>query len=109
MGRQGEEETRGLGEKVFESVEESFDSAAAKYDRVERIVEGVVNRNDSAKSLWATIAGSVWQTVWAVFGFLSGMPREVWLVAAVLVGVLLLLYLYRQIALGKIREKGNFS
>ena len=100
----GEERSGGVGETVLESVENRVAAAAEKYDRVEGVVNAVIGRKDSAKSLWTTVAGTVWQSVWAVFGFLSGMPREVWLVAAVIAGVLMLLYLYRQIELGRIRE-----
>jgi chitosanase len=107
--REREKVQKGKSEKVEEkSVMESFEngvmSAAERYDRVERVVSAVVTRKDSAKSLWTTVVGTVWQSTWAVIGFLSGMPREVWLVAAVIAGVLMLLYLYRQVELGRIRE-----
>ena len=49
--------------------------------------------------------GSVTQTFWALFGLFAGVPREVWLVVALIAAALMLMYLYRQIALGKIREK----
>ncbi len=42
--------------------------------------------------------------MWALFGLAVGVPREVWLVVAIVAGALMLGYLYRQIALGKIRE-----
>lgn len=102
----GEEGKSEKGEKsVLQTVEGGVKSAAERYDRVERVVNAVVTRKDSAKSLWTTIVGTAWQSAWAVIGFLSGMPREVWLVAAVIAGVLMLLYLYRQVELGRIREK----
>jgi len=82
----------------------SVNAAAAKFDQADRIVTNVVIRTDRAKSLWTTVIGTIWQTAWAVFGFLVGLPREAWLVAAVLAAALMLFYLYRQIALGKIRE-----
>ena len=75
------------------------------FDRVDSVVSGVVTRTDRAKSLWTTVIGTVWQTAWAGFGFLVGLPREVWIVAAVSVGLLMLLYLSRQIILGKVREQ----
>ena len=75
------------------------------YDQVERIATTVTTRNDAAKSLWTTVVGSVTQTFWALFGLFAGIPREVWLVVAVIVALLMLMYLYRQIALGKIRER----
>jgi len=81
--------------------------AVAKFDQVDQIVTGVVTRSDRAKSLWTTVIGTVWQSAWALFGFISGLPSEVWLVVAVIVALLMLLYLYRQIALGKLRESGH--
>jgi len=88
-------------------VESHLNCAAAKFDQVDRIVTGVVTRSDRAKSLWTTVIGTVWQSAWALFGFISGLPSEVWLVVAVIVALLMLLYLYRQIALGKLRESGH--
>ncbi len=75
-----------------------------QFDRVDGIVSGVIHRTDRVKSLWTTIGGTLWQAVWAVFGFLAGLPREVWIVVALIAGLLTLLYLYRQIILGRIRE-----
>lgn len=82
-------------------------SAVSQFDRVEGVVSGVVARTDRARSLWATVAGSASQAAWAVFGFLVGLPREVWITVAVIAGALTLLYLYRQIVLGRIRELRN--
>ncbi len=89
---------------VWKRFESGITDAAEGYDRVERVTMSVTKRTDRAKSLWTTVAGTLWQTGWAVFGFLAGMPREVWLVVAVIAAVLTLAYLYRQIALGKMRE-----
>ena len=86
-----------------------IDQVAARYDQAERVVNAVLTRKDGAKSLWTTIAGTIWQTVWAVFGFVAGIPRQVWLVVAVIAAALMLVYLYRQIALGKIRESSANS
>jgi hypothetical protein len=86
-------------------IETAVDAAAARYDQVERIATTVTSRNDAAKSLWTTVVGSVSQTFWAVFGLAAGVPREVWLVVAVITAALTLMYLYRQIALGRLREK----
>ncbi|HEV8591918.1 MAG TPA: chitosanase [Pyrinomonadaceae bacterium] len=85
-------------------VEAGFNAVAEKYDQVERVVTAVADRTDRAKSLWATFLGTIWQTVWAIYGLLAGVPREVWLVVAILVGAITLMFLYRQIALGRIRE-----
>ena len=87
------------------SVGAAWDAAAARFDRVDSVVTGVVTRTDRAKSLWTTIIGTLTQAAWAVFGFLAGLPREVWIVVAVIAGLLTVLYLYRQITLGRIRER----
>jgi chitosanase len=75
-----------------------------QFDRIDNAVSGVIRRTDRAKSLWTTVGGTLWQAAWAVFGFLAGIPREIWIVVAVIAAVLTILYLYRQIILGKIRE-----
>jgi len=90
---------------VVEKAGEIASSAADKFDRVDAVVTGVVTRTDRAKSLWTTVGGTIWQAAWAVFGFLVGLPREVWIVVAVIAAVLMLGYLYRQIVLGRIREQ----
>jgi len=88
-------------------VESHLNCAAAKFDQVDRIVTGVVTRTDRAKSLWTTVLGTLWQSAWALFGIVSGLPREVWLLVAVVAALLMLFYLYRQIALGILRERGR--
>lgn len=86
----------------------AFGSAAGKFDRVESAVNSVVRRTDAAKSLWTTVAGTIWQAAWGVFGFAAGLPREIWIVVAVIAAALMLFYLYRQLSLGKIRENSRF-
>lgn len=88
----------------LDKVQEKVDAAAATYDQAETIVRTVLTRSDAAKSLWATVVGTVWQSLWALLSFLIGLPKEVWLVVALIVAALVLFYLYRQFALGKIRE-----
>ncbi|NOT47885.1 MAG: hypothetical protein HOP17_09085, partial [Acidobacteria bacterium] len=78
--------------------------AFAKYDRIESALRTIVTRADSAKSLWTTVAGTAWQAFWAVVSFFIGLPRDVWLAVAVIAAVLMVIYLYRQFALGRIRE-----
>lgn len=78
--------------------------ALAIYDRFESVIQTILTRTDSAKSLWTTVAGTLWQTFWAVVSFLIGLPREVWLAVALIAAVLTLAYLYRQFALGRMRE-----
>jgi len=98
-----EQESAGMG---WESVRGAYSSAAVGFDRVDELVSTVVTRKDSAKSLWTTVCGGLSQAAWAVFGFVAGIPRTVWLVVAVIAAALMFLYLYRQITLGKIRESG---
>ena len=86
-------------------LEHSVNCAAARFDLADRIVTGVVTRTDRTKSLWTTVVGTLWQSAWALLGFIAGIPREVWIVVAVIAALLMLVYLYRQIALGKIRER----
>ncbi|PYS87633.1 MAG: hypothetical protein DMF62_11950 [Acidobacteria bacterium] len=76
----------------------------SKLDQADRVITNIAVRTDQVKSLWTTVVGTLWQTAWAIFGFLIGIPRAVWLTVAVIVAVIMLVYLYRQIALGKIRE-----
>jgi hypothetical protein len=83
---------------------EELADAFAKYDRFESLVRTILTRADAAKSLWTTVAGTMWQTFWAIASFVIGLPREVWLAVAIIAAVLTILYLYRQFALGRIRE-----
>ncbi len=91
--------------QVFETIGEAASAGVEKFDAVESVVTGVTRRADSVKSMWTTVGGSIGQAVWAVFGFFAGLPREVWITVAVIAGLLMIFYLYRQIALGKIREQ----
>ena len=93
----------------LETIEAQINEAAAGYDRFEKAATTVVTRKDAAKSLWTTVGGSMWQSLWAVFAFLVGMPQEIWLVVAIIAAAFGLFYLYRQIALGKIREQSHKS
>lgn len=97
------------GNSRLERIETKVLETAAKYDRFERAVTTVITRKDAAKSLWTTVAGSIWQSFWALFAFLVGLPREVWLIVAIIAAAFGLFYLYRQIALGKIRERSHKS
>lgn len=82
-------------------------TAASNFDRIDGVVTSVVTRTDRAKSLWTTVIGTVSQAAWAVFGFFAGLPSEVWIVVAVIAGALMLLFLYRQLVLGRIRETSS--
>lgn len=93
------------GTAKTEVISDAISSATNEFDRVDAVVTGVVTRTDRAKSLWTTVIGTISQAIWAVFGFLIGLPKVVWIVVAVIAAVLMLTYLYRQITLGKIRER----
>ena len=82
-----------------------YETATTTFDKVDGVVSGVVTRTDRAKSLWASVGGTLWQAVWGVVGFFAGVPREVWITVAIIAGVLTAMYLYRQIVLGKMREQ----
>ncbi len=89
---------------AIQAVSAIASSAAEKFDRVDGVVSAITTRRDSVRSLWTTVGGTISQAVWGVFGFVVGLPRTVWIVVAVIAGSLTLLYLYRQIVLGRIRE-----
>ena len=90
---------------ILNKAGEAISTAADKFDRVDSVVTTVSSRSDTAKSLWTTIIGTIGQALWAIFGFLAGLPREVWIVVAVIAAALMLLFLYRQIEMGRIREQ----
>lgn len=92
---------------TLDAIETHIDAAAKTYDQIERIATTVITRTDRAKSLWTTVTGTLFQTAWAVFSFAAGIPREVWFFAAGVAAALTLMYLYRQIMLGKMRESQN--
>lgn len=86
------------------SASEIAAAAVQGFDRLDGAIATVARRTDSAKSMWTAIGGTVSQAAWAVFGFIVGLPREVWIFVALIAAALTLLYLYRQIVLGRIRE-----
>lgn len=98
-------ESRNAGS--LDNIEQHVNSAAETYDQIERIATTVITRTDRAKSLWTTVTGTLFQTAWAVFSFAAGIPRELWFFAAGVAAALTLMYLYRQITLGKMRESQN--
>jgi len=90
--------------ETVDALETRVNNIAARVDQAERIIVTTTTRSDKAKSMWATIVGTLWQMVWAIGGFFAGVPREVWLVVAIIAGVFVTLFIYRQITLGKLRE-----
>ena len=89
---------------LLETVSEITTATGEKFDRVDRVITAAASRKDAVKSLWATVGGTISQAVWGVVGFAIGLPRIVWITVAIIAASLTLLYLYRQITLGKIRE-----
>ena len=82
----------------------NYKDVIERFDRFDDAITGVTARTDRAKSLWTTIIGTISQTVWAVIGWMAGLPIEIWITVAIIGGLLAVIYLYRQVALGKIRE-----
>ena len=78
-------------------------TAEAAFDHVDDVVTGIATRTNRARSLWATVAGTLWQTLWAVIAFFAGIPREIWIVTAIAAAILTAVYLYRQRASNKVR------
>lgn len=100
------------GEGVMEKIEQAgrvVEAVGKPIDAAVEIGNAIRRRSDSVKSLWTTLLSTVWQAVWAVIAFLIGLPIEVWLVVAVIAAGFGLYYLYRQISLGKLREKQLFE
>jgi len=92
------------GPSITEKAGEFASTAASGFDRIDGAFNSLVRRSDAAKSMWTTVAGSASQAAWAVFGFVIGLPRVVWISVAAIAAALTILYLYRQITLGRIRE-----
>lgn len=82
---------------TLDTIEERVNAVADTVDQAERIVTTTATRTRKAKSLWATLAGTAWQVLWAIGGFFAGVPREVWLVVAIIAGILAALFIYRQL------------
>ncbi|MGI8812142.1 MAG: chitosanase [Pyrinomonadaceae bacterium] len=93
--------------EMLERVERSVYDAAREYDRADALIRAVTTRSDAAKSLWTTVAATIWQAAWAMVGFVYSVPPLIWLAAAVITATIALAYLYRQITLGKIREQND--
>lgn len=96
-----------LTPSVLEKIEKAgrvVESIGKPIDAAVEIGNAISRRADSAKSMWTTLVSVIYQTIWALIAFLIGLPKEVWLVVAIVVAAFGLYYLYRQITLGKIRE-----
>lgn len=82
-------------------------TAISAFDRADAVVQGFSRRSDSVRSLWTAVGTTIWQAAWGIFGSIAGVPIYVWIVVAVITGIILGLYLYRQIILGRIRETAS--
>ena len=89
--------------------QDAIGSVLGTVDQIKIIKDAIDSRKDGAKSLWATVLQAVYQTAWAVVAFLIGLPVEVWIVVAAIVGIVGLAYLYRQISLGKVRDMARLE
>lgn len=90
-------------------VQETVGEATKTFDQIKVTVDALNARKDPAKSLWTVISQIVLQPVWAIFAFLFGLPREIWLIVGITVAGFAFLYLYRQISLGKLRETARLK
>jgi hypothetical protein len=102
-----EEKVNGKAEDFFGGLKTAAQKGAGIFDSVESATQGIINRTDRAKSLWTTVYAACFQTFWAVLGWLAAVPKEIWIITALILAALAILYLYRQIELGKIREQKN--
>jgi hypothetical protein len=91
----------------IESAQLAYEQYGAKLDNLNNLATSLNQRKDSAKSLWATFAQLILQPMWAVGAWFYGLPREVWLVVAVIAAISIFAYLYRQISLGRLRESAR--
>ncbi len=85
---------------IFAAAEQAFDS-------VDGIVTGVAYRAGRVKALRTTVAGTIWQTLWAAGSFFAGLPRAVWITVAAAAAILTALYVYRQFVSDKIKEQNQ--
>lgn len=99
------EAARETAAKTQETIGTAINTAGYVKDVIETLNDG----KDSKKSLWTYVSQIFFHTLWAVFAFVAGIPREIWIAVAVIVAAVALVYLYRQISLGKIRETARLK
>lgn len=88
----------------IDRVQGQDDAAESRVDRLIDDIPSELPRRDSRRSLWTTVLGTIGQAAFAVASFVAGLPIEFWLGAALIIAVIIIVYLYRQLALGRIRE-----
>jgi hypothetical protein len=79
-----------------ESAARGLETAFERFDRADRLIDGIAQRSSRLRSLWAAVIGSIWQTLWALIGFFAGLPAGVWLVVAIICAAITLAFLLRQ-------------
>jgi len=77
--------------------------------QIKDVIDMLNSHKDSKKSFWTVITQTIFHVFWAIIAFFIGLPREVWIVVTVIVAAVALIYLYRQISLGKIRETARLK
>lgn len=82
----------------LDRIEAEVNKAVETYDRVETLTKKVLVRKDSARSLWASVAGTAVQAFWAAVAFFANIPRGVWLGVAVAAAIVMAVYLCCRIA-----------
>lgn len=88
----------------IQAINDEYQKATEKFDRVNDVVTGVGQRRDAVKSLWATVGGVIKQIFLALFAWYERVPWYVYVTVAVLTAAIVLLYIHRQTVMGKIRE-----
>jgi putative chitinase len=91
--------------RTLSRIKSIYTKCTSYFDSGNAQIGQAVARKDAAKSTWALISGGVGHALWALVAFFLGIPKELYITAAVIVGVLLVVYLIRQLYLGGIREK----
>lgn len=96
-------------QETFSKAQGTVENAAQTFDQIQSIINALGNRKDSVKSLWTLVSQIVLQPIWALLAFFLAIPTEMWIVVAIIAGVVALLYLHRQNSLGKVRELGRLK
>lgn len=89
---------------ILQTAKETYADVREKIDTIGEIAESLRGRGDAKKSIFAVVFGLIYQAVVSGVADFFQLPVKVWIVLLIVGGALSLLYLYRQIALGKVRE-----
>lgn len=96
-------------QETFSEAQGTAENAAQTYDQLQSVINTISNRKDSVKSLWTLVCQLVLQPLWALLAFFLAIPTEMWIVVAIIAGIVALLYLHRQNSLGKVREMARLK